>query len=69
MIKKKLHPKLYKTQIKFENQFITDLLTTEIEINILIWSGNHPFYNNSEKNLELESYTSKFQKKYKNFKL
>jgi len=67
MIKKNLHPLLYNTKIFCDGIHILTLQTTKKELFIDIWSGNHPFYTNTQRILDLEGRIEKFNKKYKNY--
>ena len=40
------------------------MITTKESLNISIWSGNHPFYLNSNKILDIEGQIEKFERKY-----
>jgi len=64
MIKKNLHPILYKTNIIFEGKKLFELLTTKKELLVDIWSGVHPFFCNSSKIIDLEGRIEKFKNKY-----
>ena len=64
MAKKNLHPKCYNTKIFCNNNYIFEMITTKESLNISIWSGNHPFYLNSNKILDIEGQIEKFERKY-----
>lgn len=66
MAKKNLHPKLYLTKIICDGQIILEILSPKEEIFVDIWSGNHPFYTGSKKELDLTGRIEKFKNKYKN---
>jgi large subunit ribosomal protein L31 len=38
--------------------------STKPELNVDIWSGNHPFYTGSEKMLDTEGRVERFMRKY-----
>ena len=64
MIKKNLHPKWYSTKVYFNGEFIFKLGTTKEILNVDIWSGNHPFYTNSQHQIDTEGRVEKFNRKY-----
>jgi len=66
MAKKNLHPKLYLTKIYCDSKIILELKSPKKEIFVDVWSGNHPFYTGSKKQLDLTGRVEKFKKKYKN---
>ena len=63
-MKKNLHPKYFKAKIFFNGNLIFEVGSTKEAIYVDIWSGNHPFYTNSQKVLDTEGRISKFEKKY-----
>lgn len=65
MIKKNLHPELYNTKVFCNDKFILKLKTIKKELNIDIWSGNHPFYTGLKKILDTEGRIKIFKNKYK----
>lgn len=64
MIKKNLHPKLYQTKVFCNKKLILELQTTQPELHVDIWSGNHPFYTNKKMIFDIEGRIEKFNKKY-----
>jgi large subunit ribosomal protein L31 len=66
MIKKNLHPINYTTKIFCNGIQILELITTKKELNVDIWSGNHPFYTGSKKIIDTEGRVKKFEKRFKN---
>jgi large subunit ribosomal protein L31 len=65
MIKKK-HPVWYSnTKVFCDGKLIFITGSTKAELNIDVWSGNHPFYTGSQKIIDNEGRVSKFIKKYK----
>lgn len=66
MAKKTIHPKWFlETQVYCDGNVIMVTSSTKIKLNIDIWSGNHPFYTGSLKNLDSEGRIERFLKKYK----
>ena len=65
-MKKKIHPVWYKNEKVFcdgKLLFITG--STIPELNIDVWSGNHPFYTGSQKIIDTEGRVERFLRKYK----
>jgi large subunit ribosomal protein L31 len=66
MPKKDIHPKWFKeTKVFCDGKLITTVSSTKPELNVDIWSGNHPFYTGSQKILDTEGRVERFLKKYK----
>jgi large subunit ribosomal protein L31 len=65
MIKKLIHPIWYaNTKVFCDGKLIFITGSTKSELYIAIWSGNHPFYTNSQKIIDSEGRVSRFVKKY-----
>jgi large subunit ribosomal protein L31 len=65
MAKDNIHPKWYKESKVFcDGQLIMTVSSTKPELNVDIWSGNHPFYTGSEKMLDTEGRVERFMRKY-----
>jgi large subunit ribosomal protein L31 len=65
-MKKKIHPIWYKNAKVFcDGKLLFTTGSTKSELNIDVWSGNHPFYTGSQKIIDNEGRVSKFMKKYK----
>jgi len=65
MIKKKSHPTWYPNAKVFcDGKLIFITGSTKSELYIDIWSGNHPFYTNSQKIIDSEGRVNRFIKKY-----
>jgi large subunit ribosomal protein L31 len=45
-------------------QLVMTVGSTKPELNVDIWSGNHPFYTGSTKILDTEGRVERFMKKY-----
>jgi large subunit ribosomal protein L31 len=43
---------------------VLEVGTTKEELNVDIWSGNHPFYTGSQKIIDTEGRVEKFSRKY-----
>lgn len=65
MIKKIIHPIWYPdTKVFCDGKLIFITGSTKPELYVGIWSGNHPFYTNSQKIIDSEGRVSRFIKKY-----
>jgi large subunit ribosomal protein L31 len=65
MIKKKDNLTWYtNTKVFCDGKLIFTTGSTKKELYIGIWSGNHPFYTNSQKIIDSEGRVSRFIKKY-----
>ena len=55
MPKKDIHPKWYdESKVYCDGQLVMTVGSTKPELNVDIWSGNHPFYTGSQKMLDTE---------------
>jgi len=64
-MKKDLHPNWYPEAKVFCNgEQIFTIGSTKPELNIDVWSGNHPFYTGSQKIIDTEGRVEKFNRKY-----
>jgi len=64
-MKKDLHPNWYTEAKVFCNgEQIFTIGSTKPELNIDVWSGNHPFYTGSQKIIDTEGRVEKFNRKY-----
>jgi large subunit ribosomal protein L31 len=65
-MKKNLHPK-WNTDAKVlcNGETVLNLGSTKSELNVDVWSGNHPFYTGSQKIIDAEGRVEKFNRKYK----
>jgi large subunit ribosomal protein L31 len=65
MPKKDIHPKWYpESKVYCDGQLIMTVGSTKPELNVDIWSGNHPFYTGSQRILDSEGRVERFMKKY-----
>jgi large subunit ribosomal protein L31 len=64
MAKKDLHPEWFQTKIYCDNKLVLEVGSTQKELNVDIWSGNHPFCTGSQKIIDTEGRVDKFQRKY-----
>lgn len=66
MPKKNIHPKWFKdTKVYCDGKLITTVCSTKPELNVDIWSGNHPFFTGSQKIIDTEGRVERFLRKYK----
>jgi large subunit ribosomal protein L31 len=66
MPKKDIHPEIFSsTKVFYDGSLIMILSSTKPQLNVDIWSGNHPFYTGSKKILDTEGRVERFLKKYK----
>lgn len=66
MPKQGIHPTWYpKTKVYCDGQEIMTVSSTKPELQVDIWSGNHPFFTGSQKIIDTEGRVERFMKKYK----
>jgi large subunit ribosomal protein L31 len=66
MPKSKIHPNwFFDAKIMCDGKPLCLIGSTKKELEIDIWLGNHPFYNDSQVLLDSEGRVEKFMKKYK----
>ena len=65
MPKNSIHPTWYdNAKVYCDGQLVMTVASTRPELNIDIWSGNHPFFTGSTKILDTEGRVERFMKKY-----
>jgi large subunit ribosomal protein L31 len=65
MPKKNIHPEWFNdTKVYCDGQLIMVVGSTKKELNVDIWSGNHPFYTGSQRIIDTEGRVERFLKKY-----
>jgi len=65
MPKKDIHPEWYESsKVYCDGQLIMEIGSTQPELNVDVWSGNHPFYTGSQRILDTEGRVERFKKKY-----
>lgn len=65
MAKKNIHPQWFTdTKVYCDGQLIMTVGSTRAELNVDIWSGNHPFYTGSQRIIDTEGRVERFLKKY-----
>jgi large subunit ribosomal protein L31 len=66
MPKQGIHPEWYPgTKVYCDGQLIMTVASTKPELQVDIWSGNHPFFTGSQKIIDTEGRVERFMKKYK----
>mgnify|MGYP000888439925 FL=1 len=65
MAKKSIHPQWFSdTKVYCDGQLVMIVGSTKPELNVDIWSGNHPFYTGSQRIIDTEGRVERFLKKY-----
>ena len=65
-MKKGIHPKWNKeAKVTFNGKVVMNVGSTLDELNIEIWSGNHPFFTGKEILVDADNLVEKFNKKVK----
>lgn len=65
MAKKSIHPEWFpNTKVYCDGQLVMIVGSTKAELNVDIWSGNHPFYTGSQRIIDAEGRVERFIKKY-----
>ena len=63
-MKDKLHPKWYPdAKVMHEGEVIMVVGSTQPEISVDIWSGNHPFYTGQQRLVDTEGQVERFMKR------
>ena len=65
MSKKNLHPNWYTTKVYCDGKIILEVGGTKEQLNVDIWSGNHPFYTGAQRIIDTEGQVERFLRKYK----
>jgi large subunit ribosomal protein L31 len=65
MPKTDIHPTWYPDAKVFcDGKLVFKTGSTKPELNVDVWSGNHPFYTGSQKIIDSEGRVDRFMKKY-----
>ena len=65
MPKKDIHPKWYPdAKVICNGEVVMTTGATQPEINVDVWSGNHPFFTGTQKILDTEGRVDRFMRKY-----
>nr|YP_009051052.1 ribosomal protein L31 [Galdieria sulphuraria]AIG92496.1 ribosomal protein L31 [Galdieria sulphuraria] len=66
MPKSNIHPKWYpEAEVYCEGKLIFKIGSTKPKLNVDVWSGNHPFFTDSQRIIDTEGRVERFIKKYK----
>ena len=67
MAKPDIHPTWYpESKVICNGEVVMTVGSTKPEINVEVWSGNHPFYTGTQKMIDTEGRIDRFQKRYGN---
>ena len=65
MPKKDIHPKWYPdAKVICNGEVVMTTGSTQSEIHVDVWSGNHPFFTGTQKILDTEGRVDRFMRKY-----
>ena len=65
MPKSGIHPEWYPEAKVFCNgELVATMGSTKPEINVDVWSGNHPFYTGTQRIMDTEGRVERFLRKY-----
>jgi large subunit ribosomal protein L31 len=65
MPKSDIHPTWYpEAKVVCNGEVIMTVGSTKPEINVDVWSGNHPFYTGTQKIIDTEGRVDRFLRKY-----
>lgn len=65
MAKKNTHPEWYSdSKVYCDGKHIMTVGSTKKQLNVDIWSGNHPFFTGSQKIIDTEGRVERFMRKY-----
>lgn len=65
MPKAEIHPKWYpEAKVICNGEVVMTVGSTQPEIHVEVWSGNHPFYTGTQKMIDTEGRVDRFLRKY-----
>ena len=65
MPKSGIHPEWYpEAKVICNGEVVMTVGSTQPEINVDVWSGNHPFYTGTQKIIDTEGRVDRFLRKY-----
>lgn len=65
MPKAEIHPKWYpEAKVICNGEVVMTVGSTQPEIHVEVWSGNHPFYTGTQKMIDTEGRVDRFMRKY-----
>nr|YP_009511731.1 ribosomal protein L31 [Melanthalia intermedia]AXI97608.1 ribosomal protein L31 [Melanthalia intermedia] len=66
MTKKNIHPEWYaNAKVYCDGKHIMTAGSTKAELQVDIWSGNHPFFTGSQRIIDTEGRVERFMRKYR----
>lgn len=63
-MKKDIHPELVPCKVLCEGVVVMETYSTSSEMNVDVWSGNHPFFTGEQRFIDTEGRVEKFQKRF-----
>lgn len=65
MAKSDIHPKWYpEAKVYCNGEVVMTVGSTQPELHVDVWSGNHPFYTGTQKIIDTEGRVERFMRKY-----
>lgn len=65
MPKSNIHPKWYpEAKVICNGEVVATVGSTQPELHVDVWSGNHPFYTGTQKIIDTEGRVERFLRKY-----
>ncbi|MDB9510864.1 50S ribosomal protein L31 [Kamptonema animale CS-326] len=65
MAKDGIHPKWYpEAKVYCNGEMVMTVGSTKPELNVDVWSGNHPYYTGTQKIIDTEGRVERFLRKY-----
>ena len=65
MPKSEIHPKWYpNAKVICNGEVVMTIGSTQPELHVDVWSGNHPYFTGTQKILDTEGRVDRFMKKY-----
>jgi large subunit ribosomal protein L31 len=65
MPKPNIHPKWYpEAKVVCNGEVVATVGSTKPELNVDVWSGNHPFFTGTQKIIDTEGRVERFMRKY-----
>jgi large subunit ribosomal protein L31 len=65
MAKQGIHPQWYpEAKVICNGEVVLTVGSTQPEIHVEVWSGNHPFYTGTQKMIDTEGRVDRFLRKY-----
>lgn len=63
-MKKDIHPELKPCKVVCEGEVVMETYSIKDEMNVDVWSGNHPFFTGEQRFIDTEGRVEKFQKRF-----